>query len=141
MFTLPLAFIGGIAMLILSGTSLNSFSLLGFIVLVGVVVNNGIVFIDYTNQLRRDGMGLEQALREAGKTRMRPILMTAATTIFGLLPMAIGIGEGTELTTPIARPVMGGLLVSTLLTLIFIPVLYHLFESGGKKRKQGKRKS
>jgi HAE1 family hydrophobic/amphiphilic exporter-1 len=136
MFTLPLALIGGIAMLIFTGTSLNTFSLLGFIVLVGVVVNNGIVFIDYTNQLRRDhGMGLEEALKEAGKVRMRPILMTAATTIFGLLPMAIGIGEGTELTTPIARPVLGGLLAATLLTLVFIPVLYHLFEKPRKKKK------
>ena len=142
MFTLPLALIGGIVMLILTGTSLNTFSLLGFIVLIGVVVNNGIVFIDYTNRLRRDhGMGLEEALKQAGKVRMRPILMTAATTIFGLLPMAIGIGEGTELTTPIARPVLGGLLAATLLTLIFIPVLYHLFEKGrekGKKRENKK---
>lgn len=139
MFTLPLALIGGIVMLILTGTSLNTFSLLGFIVLVGVVVNNGIIFIDYTNRLRRDhGMGLEQALKEAGKVRMRPILMTAATTIFGLLPMAIGIGEGTELTTPIARPVLGGLLAATFLTLIFIPVLYHLFEKGREKKKAQK---
>ncbi len=128
MFTLPLALIGGVVMLVITGTSINTFSFLGFIVLVGVVVNNGIVFIDYTNQLRRKGMGLEEALKEAGRVRMRPILMTAATTIFGLLPMAIGIGEGTELTTPIAQPVMGGLIAATFLTLIFIPVLYHLFE-------------
>jgi len=85
-------------------------------------------------------MGLEEALKQAGKVRMRPILMTAATTIFGLLPMAIGIGEGTELTTPIARPVLGGLLVSTLLTLIFIPVLYHLFEKGREKGKKRENK-
>lgn len=140
MFTLPLALIGGIAMLIMTGTSLNIFSLLGFIVLVGVVVNNGIVFIDYANQLRRnEGMGLEEALLKAGKVRMRPILMTAFTTVFGLLPMAIGIGEGTELTTPIARPVMGGLIAATFLTLIFIPVLYHLFEK--PKEKQTTRKT
>jgi HAE1 family hydrophobic/amphiphilic exporter-1 len=139
MFTLPLALIGGIVMLIITGTSLNIFSLLGFIVLVGVVVNNGIVFIDYTNRLRRDhGMGLEEALKQAGKVRMRPILMTAATTVFGLLPMAIGIGEGTELTTPIARPVLGGLVAATFLTLVFIPVLYHLFEKGREKRKLNK---
>lgn len=133
MFTLPLALIGGVAMLIMTGTSLNTFSLLGFIVLVGVVVNNGIILIDYTNQLRRKGMGLEEALKEAGRVRMRPVLMTAFTTVFGLLPMAIGIGEGTELTTPIARPVMGGLIAATFLTLIFIPVLYHLIEKPKEK--------
>ncbi|MBD3284918.1 MMPL family transporter [candidate division WOR-3 bacterium] len=137
MFTLPLALIGGIAMLVMTGTSVNTFSLLGFIVLVGVVVNNGIVFIDYTNKLRREeGMGLEEALRKAGKVRMRPILMTAFTTVFGLLPMAIGIGEGTELTTPIARPVLGGLIAATFLTLIFIPVLYHLFEKPRESRRK-----
>ncbi|MBN2379621.1 efflux RND transporter permease subunit [candidate division WOR-3 bacterium] len=137
MFTLPLALIGGIGMLIITGTSLNTFSLLGFIVLVGVVVNNGIILIDYTNQLRiNQGMGLEEALRVAGKVRMRPVLMTAFTTVFGLLPMAIGIGEGTELTTPIARPVLGGLIAATFLTLIFIPVLYHLFEKPREKRKE-----
>lgn len=137
MFTLPLALIGGIAMLVLTGTSVNTFSLLGFIVLVGVVVNNGIVFIDYTNQLRRkEGLGLEEAIKKAGKVRMRPILMTAFTTIFGLLPMAVGIGEGTELTTPIARPVLGGLIAATFLTLIFIPVLYHLFEKPRETKKK-----
>lgn len=140
MFTLPLALVGGIAMLIATGTSLNTFSMLGFIVLVGVVVNNGIVLIDYTNQLRRGkGMALEEAIKEAGRVRMRPVLMTALTTIFGLLPMAIGIGEGTELTTPLARPVLGGLLVATLLTLIFIPVLYYLFEKGREMKKGGKK--
>lgn len=135
MFTLPLALIGAVAMLILTGTTLNTFSFLGLIVLVGVIVNNGIVYIDYVNKLRRDhGMKLDDALKEAGRVRMRPILVTALTTTVGLFPMALGIGEGTEMTQPLAVPVLGGLLVGTFLTLIFIPVLYHLLEKPREKK-------
>jgi len=134
MFTIPLALIGVLWMLFFTGTTLNMQSLLGVLLLGGIVVNNGIVYITYTNQLRRErGFVCMDAVIEAGRVRMRPILMTAFTTVFGLTPMALAIGAGNELRAPMARSVIGGLLVSTFLTLIFIPVLYTLFE-----RKQAK---
>lgn len=134
MFTIPLALIGVLWMLLFSGTTINLQSLLGVLLLGGVVVNNAIVYITYTNQLRREeNMELFEAVIQAGKIRLRPILMTALTTSFGLLPMALAIGAGNELRAPLARAVIGGLLVSTFLTLVFIPVLYTIFE---RKRKQ-----
>jgi len=129
MFTIPLAIIGVLWMLFFTGTTINMQSLLGVLLLGGIVVNNAIVYITYTNQLRRyQGMTCIDAVIEAGRVRLRPILMTAFTTIFGLIPMALAIGSGNELRAPMARSVIGGLLVSTFLTLVFIPVLYTLFE-------------
>ncbi len=129
MFTIPLALIGVLWMLFFTGTTLNMQSLLGVLLLGGIVVNNAIVYITYTNQLRRDqGFKCMDAVVEAGRVRMRPILMTAFTTSFGLIPMALGIGAGNELRAPMARSVIGGLMVATFLTLVFIPVLYTLFE-------------
>lgn len=129
MFTIPLAIIGVLWMLFFTGTTINMQSLLGVLLLGGIVVNNAIVYITYTNQLRRNqGMTCIDAVIEAGRVRLRPILMTAFTTIFGLIPMALAIGAGNELRAPMARSVIGGLLVSTFLTLVFIPVLYTLFE-------------
>jgi len=137
MFTIPLAIIGVIWALFITGTTLSVISGIGVLVLVGIVVNNGIVYIDYVNQLRRfRGMELEEAVKYGGKIRMRPILMTALTTIFGLLPLALKIGEGSELWSPLGRAVIGGMIVSTFLTLIFIPVLYTSFEKGAEKRRQ-----
>lgn len=129
MFTIPLAVIGVLWMLFFTGTTINMQSLLGVLLLGGIVVNNAIVYITYTNQLRRGkGMSCIDAVIEAGRVRLRPILMTAFTTSFGLIPMALGIGAGNELRAPMARSVIGGLMVSTFLTLVFIPVLYTLFE-------------
>jgi len=129
MFTIPLALIGVLWMLFFTGTTINMQSLLGVLLLGGIVVNNAIVYITYTNQLRRyQGMTCIDAVIEAGRVRLRPILMTAFTTIFGLIPMALAIGAGNELRAPMARSVIGGLTVSTFLTLVFIPVLYTLFE-------------
>jgi len=109
------------------------------LVLVGVVVNNGIVYIDCVNQLRRNqGMALEDAVREGGRVRMRPILMTAFTTIFGLLPLALKIGQGSEFWSPLGRAVIGGMVVSTFLTLIFIPVVYTSFEKGAERRRRAR---
>ncbi len=102
--------------------------LLGIIVLAGIVVNNAIVLIDYTNQLRREGRGKREALLEAGQTRLRPIVMTTLTTVLGLAPMALGWGEGDEMRAPMAVAVMGGLTFSTLLTLVLIPVVYDVFD-------------
>jgi HAE1 family hydrophobic/amphiphilic exporter-1 len=98
--------------------------LIGLVVLAGIVVNNAIVLVDYANQLRHEGMAKIEALIEAGAVRLRPILMTTLTTVLGLLPMAIGLGEGAELRAPLAITLMGGLIVSTALTLVVIPVVY-----------------
>jgi HAE1 family hydrophobic/amphiphilic exporter-1 len=129
MFTIPLAIIGVLWMLFFTGTTINMQSLMGVLLLGGIVVNNAIVYITYVNQLRRrQGMSVFDSVVEAGRVRLRPILMTALTTSFGLIPMALGIGAGNELRAPMARSVIGGLMVSTFLTLVFIPVLYTLFE-------------
>lgn len=127
MFTIPLAFTGGLLALLLTGTELSMIAMLGFLVLSGVVVNNGIVFVDYVNQLRLSGMEKHEALILAGKTRLRPILMTALTTILGLSTMALGIGSGADMVQPLAIVTIGGLLYATLLTLFVVPCLYDLF--------------
>ncbi|MDH5684119.1 MAG: efflux RND transporter permease subunit, partial [candidate division WOR-3 bacterium] len=135
--TIPLAVIGVLWMLFITGTTLSVISGIGVLVLVGIVVNNGIVYVDYVNQLRRkEGMELDEAVRKGIRIRLRPILMTAMTTIFGLLPLALKIGEGSELWSPLGRAVIGGMIVSTFLTLVFIPVLYTSFEKGAEKRRQ-----
>jgi len=137
MFTVPLAFIGVLWMLFFTGTTINMQSLIGVLLLGGIVVNNAIVYIDYTNQLRRKhNQPLLKAVVEAGRIRLRPILMTALTTSFGLVPMALGIGSGNEMRAPMARAVIGGLLVSTFLTLIFIPALYSVIEQRKGKQAQ-----
>ncbi len=134
LFTVPLAAIGVLWMLFITGTTLSLISGIGMLVLVGIVVNNGIVYIDYVNQLRKKkNMPLEEAVKYGGEVRLRPILMTALTTIFGLLPLALKIGEGAELWSPLGRSVIGGMLFSTFLTLIFIPVLYFTFERRREK--------
>ena len=127
MFTMPLAFTGGLLALWIFGFELSVISMLGFLVLAGVVVNNGIVFVDYANQLRLEGMEKREALLTAGRDRIRPILMTALTTILGLSTLAFGMGEGAELLQPMAVVVIGGLLYATALTLFVVPVLYDLF--------------
>ncbi|NIO03538.1 MAG: MMPL family transporter [Proteobacteria bacterium] len=129
MFSVPLAAIGVVVMLFLTKTTFNVQSFIGSIMLGGIVVNNAILLVDHTNLLRRrDGMPLREAIEEAGRRRLRPILMTAMTTIFGLIPLAIGLGEGSEAQAPMARAVIGGLLSSTLITLVFVPTVYSIFE-------------
>lgn len=131
MFSVPLAVIGVVLILFLTGTTFNIQSYIGCIMLGGIVVNNAILLVDTTNLLRRrDCIPTRQAIEEAGRRRLRPILMTALATILGLIPMAIGMGEGGEAQAPLARAVVGGLLSSTLITLIFIPVVYSFFEEG-----------
>ncbi len=137
LFTMPFAAIGVLWILFLTRTSLSVISLLGLLILIGIVVNNGIVFVDYTNQLRRKhGFGLIDAVKEAGRVRLRPILMTSLTTICGMLPLAFQIGEGSELWSPLGRAIVGGMLVSTFLPLIFIPVLYTIMELRSERRRQ-----
>ena len=136
MFTFPLAIIGVIWLLFLSYTTFNIIAFVGVIVLSGIVVNNGIVLVDYINLLRARGLGLRQAIVEGGRTRLRPVLMTALTTILAMTPMALGIGEGAELRFPLARAVVGGLAVATFFTLVFIPVLYATFETRIARRRK-----
>jgi HAE1 family hydrophobic/amphiphilic exporter-1 len=128
MFTVPLGAIGAIAGLALTGHSIDVVAILGVVMLAGIVVNNAIVLIDGVNQLRDQGMGKEQALIEGGLNRLRPILMTTACTVLGLLPLAFGLGEGGELQRPLAITVIGGLTLGTVLTLIVIPVVYTLLD-------------
>ncbi|MGK2857618.1 MAG: efflux RND transporter permease subunit [Thermoanaerobaculia bacterium] len=127
-FTLPLGLIGVVAALALTGRSISIVALIGAVMLAGIVVNNAIVLIDTVNQNRRRGVEKRAAIVEAGLTRIRPILMTSLTTILGLLPMALGIGDGAELRAPLAITVIGGLTVATLFTLIVIPVVYSVVD-------------
>jgi HAE1 family hydrophobic/amphiphilic exporter-1 len=122
--TIPLCIVGVVGALILTGTPLSVVAFVGIIMLAGIVVNNSIVLVDYTNQLRTRGYSVREAVVEAGKTRLRPILMTTLTTIFGLAPLALGLGSGGETWAPMARTVIGGLTASTLVTLLVIPVIY-----------------
>lgn len=132
MFTVPLGAIGTIGALALTGHAIDIVAILGAVMLAGIVVNNAIVLIDGVNQLRETGMGREQALVEGGLNRLRPILMTTACTVLGLLPLAFGLGEGGELQRPLAITVIGGLTVGTVLTLIVIPVVYTLLDRKGE---------
>jgi hydrophobic/amphiphilic exporter-1 (mainly G- bacteria), HAE1 family len=128
MFSIPLALIGVLITMVLTGTTFNIQSYIGMVMLAGIVVNNAIVLVDYINLMRREhGWSLHDAVVESGRRRLRPILMTTLTTLLGLLPLAIGFGEGAEVQAAMARVVIGGLLVSTLITLLFIPVLYTTF--------------
>lgn len=124
LFTIPLAFTGGFLAIFIMGLPLSMVAMVGLIILSGIVVNNGIVLVDYINQLREEGRSLDDAIIEGGKTRLRPILMTALTTILGLIPMAIGRGEGGELLKPLGITSIGGLTYATVLTLIVAPIIY-----------------
>jgi HAE1 family hydrophobic/amphiphilic exporter-1 len=124
MFTIPLAFFGTFIALAVLDVSLSIVVFLGMIMLAGIVVNNAIVLVDYVNRLRARGMDRDEAVVTAGKVRLRPILMTTATTVLGLVPLALAIGPGAEIQAALARVVIGGLLASTLVTLILIPVTY-----------------
>ncbi len=126
MFAVPLGFIGVIWMLLLSNTSVNVESLIGTLMMIGIVVSNSVLLVDFANRMVREGMKVEQAVIAAGRLRIRPILMTSLATVIGLAPMALGMGEGSETNMPLARAVIGGLLVSTFMTLLFVPVLHVL---------------
>jgi len=130
MLSLPVATIGVSGLLLLTGQTLNINSGIGIILLSGTVVNNAIVLLDFIEQERRRGAGLAEAIAAAGGKRIKPILLTTATTVFGMLPIALGIGEGAELQRPMAIAVIGGLTVSTALTLVFIPTVMYLFDHG-----------
>jgi HAE1 family hydrophobic/amphiphilic exporter-1 len=137
-FTVPLTLIGVAIIYFITFEQLNILALVGLVVLVGIVVNNGIVLVDYTNLLVRRGMGIIEACVEAGKNRLRPILMTTLTTVLGLLPMAVVKVEGAEMSRPIAKTVVGGLTVGTIFTLFLVPVIYSSFNQMAFRRKEKK---
>jgi multidrug efflux pump subunit AcrB len=128
LFSVPFALIGLLGTLSLAGVTISIVVLIGTILLAGIVVNNAIILVDYTNRLRREGMAKIEALKQAGRVRLRPILMTTATTVLGLTPMALGVGAGSELRRPMALTVVGGLITSTALTLLIIPAVYSLMD-------------
>ncbi|HWV56637.1 MAG TPA: efflux RND transporter permease subunit, partial [Longimicrobiales bacterium] len=133
LLSVPLALAGALAALKITGGGLNSMSLIGVVVLVGVVVNNAILLVDFINQRRRRGVPLREAILESGRARLRPIVMTTVTTVLGLLPMALGIGRGADLRAPLAIAVIGGLICSTALTLVIVPVAYDLIDAGAQR--------
>ena len=133
MFTIPLAFTGGFLALLIAGLEINLLSMLGMIMLVGIIVNNGIVLVDYINQLRIGGMSKKEALVETGRMRLRPILMTTLTTILSMLPLGLGIGKNSEMMQGMALVIIGGLVASTLLTLLLMPTIYLIIDK--KKRR------
>ena len=134
MFSVPLGMIGVIWALFLTNTTLSVTSFMGIIMMVGIVVSNGVLLVEYINELRRHGLGLREAVVRAGRTRLRPIVMTSLTTLVGLFPMALGVDVGSEANAPLARAVIGGLAVSTVLTLVLIPTLYVMLEERFPRR-------
>jgi HAE1 family hydrophobic/amphiphilic exporter-1 len=128
MFSVPLALVGAVLALFITHTTISVVVFIGLIMLAGIVVNNAIVLVDLVNQLRARGMERDLALVEAGRSRLRPIVMTMLTTTLGLLPMALGLGQGAEIRAPMAITVIGGILFSTLLTLVVVPVAYSLLD-------------
>jgi hydrophobic/amphiphilic exporter-1 (mainly G- bacteria), HAE1 family len=134
LFSIPFGLIGLVTALLATGTTFSLVAFIGAILLVGYVVNNGILLVDYINVLRKSGMPLAKAVAIGGRTRLKPILMSTATTLLGMLPMALGLGTGAELRAPMARAVFGGLLSSTAITLILIPTMYYLVERVRERR-------
>ena len=124
MASLPFSLIGVFLALLLTGTTLNIFSIIGFIMLMGLVTKNAILLVDFANRARRGGATIDEALAQAGQVRLRPILMTTAAMIGGMLPLALGLGEGGETQAPMGRAIIGGVITSTLLTLVVVPVIY-----------------
>ncbi len=138
MFALPFALSGVLIALWISGSTLNLMSAIGMIMLIGIVVKNGIVLVDYINLNRERGLGIINSVVKGGKSRLRPVLMTSLTAILGMIPMAIGGGQGAEMWKPMGIAVIGGLTISTVLTLVVVPVLYCIFAGTGVKRKRKK---
>jgi len=135
MFTLPMALVGALGAMALTGETLSLVAMIGIVMLTGLMGRNAILLIDYTNTLRARGISPREAVMEAGVTRLRPILMTTLATIFGMLPIALRMGRASELRAPMAIVVIGGLLVSTVLTLIVIPVLYTVLDDLSNRRR------
>ena len=140
MFSIPFGISGVVLALWMTGTTFNVMTFVGVIMLVGIVVKNGIVMVDYINLNRERGFGIIRAVVTGGESRLRPVLMTSLTAILGMLPLAISRGQGAEMWRPMAVTVIGGLTVSTILTLVVVPTIYTLFAAGGVKRRHRKNK-
>ena len=138
MFTVPLAFTGGFLGLLVTGKEISVIAMIGFVMLSGIIVNNGIVLVDYINQLRKEGMPKREAIIAAGKSRLRPIVMTALTTILGLTTMAMGLGMGGDMVQPMAIVTIGGLLYGTFLTLFVVPCIYSIFNRKNYKKDEAR---
>src|SRR5689334_22333644 len=136
MTALPLSLIGVLLALLVTKSTLNIFSVIGVVMLMGLVTKNAILLVDFANQGQREGKSQFEALMEAGQVRLRPILMTTLAMIFGMLPMALGLGEGAENQAPMGRAVIGGVITSTLLTLVVVPVAYTYLDNLGKRAKR-----
>jgi multidrug efflux pump subunit AcrB len=135
MASLPFSLIGVFLALLLTGTTLNIFSVIGIIMLMGLVTKNAILLVDFANRARAGGAGVVEALVQAGQVRLRPIVMTTAAMIAGMLPLALGLGEGGETQAPMGRAIIGGVITSTLLTLVVVPVLYTYIANGEERRR------
>jgi len=133
MAALPFSLIGVFLALLLTGSTLNIFSIIGFIMLMGLVTKNAILLVDFSNREQRHGRSQYEAILAAGQVRLRPILMTTLAMLFGMLPMALGLGDGGETQAPMGRAVIGGIITSTLLTLVVVPVAYSYLDSWGKR--------
>jgi HAE1 family hydrophobic/amphiphilic exporter-1 len=136
MFSIPFAFSGVALALFLTGTSLSVISGIGAVMLIGIVVKNAIVLVDFINLMRERGNELYEAIAISGRSRLRPVVMTSATTILGMLPLAMSRGAGSELWSPMGIAVIGGLVFSTIVTLILVPVVYAIFAKHGERNKQ-----
>ncbi|MDD5560746.1 MAG: efflux RND transporter permease subunit, partial [Candidatus Omnitrophica bacterium] len=139
MFAVPFTFTGVILAFIFTGTTLSVITFLGIVMLMGIVVNNAIVLVSYINILRARGLTMLEAVTQGGKDRLRPVLMTTITTLAGLLPLALSTGEGSEIWQPLGITMIGGLTLSTFITMLFVPTLYAVFEAA-VKRNGGKKK-
>ncbi len=135
MMSLPFTLIGVLLALLLTGTSLNILSMIGFVMLMGLVTKNAILLVDFANRTRRAGASLHDSLLTAGQVRLRPIIMTTSAMIFGMLPLALGLGESGETQAPMGRAIIGGVITSTLLTLIVVPVIYSYLDAWAERRK------
>jgi len=138
MFSIPFAFTGVVLILFFTNTTLSLIAALGAVLLVGIVVKNGIVLVDFINLMRDRGYELYEAIALAGNSRLRPVLMTALTTILGMLPLALSRGEGSEIWTPMGITVIGGLVFSTIVTMVIVPVMYAIFAKRGERDKKTK---
>jgi hydrophobic/amphiphilic exporter-1 (mainly G- bacteria), HAE1 family len=138
MASLPLSIVGVMLALLITKTTLNIFSMIGIVFLMGLVTKNAILLVDFANRGQRDGLDRHAALLAAGQVRLRPILMTTAAMIFGMLPLAIGLGEGAEQQAPMGRAIIGGVITSTLLTLVVVPVIYTYIDAFERRLKRGR---
>jgi multidrug efflux pump subunit AcrB len=136
MVSLPLSAVGVMLALLVTGTTLNIFSMIGIVFLMGLVTKNAILLVDFANKGQRDGLSRVDALLAAGQVRLRPILMTTAAMIFGMLPLALGLGEGGEQQAPMGRAIIGGAITSTLLTLVVVPVIYSYLDALERRLKR-----